>query len=186
MKMGLRGRNRAFTLVEAMIVVVIVGVLALLATMAYRRWVHSAYLVEAQDMVANIRSAQESFRAENGGYLPVSTQLGPGYDYPATTPGRFKTAWGGPCSGCLSPNAWTSLNVQPNAPLAFGYSLIVNVGAQPPSSALKVDGKNLDLTAMVAPWYIVEADADMDGNGVFMNVYAVSTTNQVYVNNEGE
>jgi len=32
----------------------------------------------------------------------------------------------------------------------------------------------------------VEADADMDGNGVFMNVYAVSTTNQVYVNNEGE
>jgi prepilin-type N-terminal cleavage/methylation domain-containing protein len=91
-----------FTLVEAMIVVVVAGVLAVLAVTAYRRWVQTAYLSEAQDMVKSIRAAQESFRAENGGYLNVSQGLGPGFDYPLSTPGQSKTAWGGPCAGCNS------------------------------------------------------------------------------------
>ncbi len=184
------GRSReGFTLIESMIVVVIVGVLSLVAVAAYRRWVQTAYLTEAQDMVKGIRAAQESFRAENGGYVNVSKGLGPGFDYPLATPGRSKTAWGGTCSGCNNPSTgWSALNVSATAPLAFGYSTIASLPTDTagPSAKLTVNGKQIDLSNVTAPWYIVEADGDTNGDGVFCNVYGVSATNEVYVNNEGE
>ena len=187
--MSMRYRLRAFTLIEAMIVVVIVGVLALLATVAYRRWVHTAYVAEAQEMVASIRSAEESFRLENGGYLGVSADLGPDHDYPAARPGAFKTAWGAACGVCpASPSAWSALNIQPSAPLAFGYALLAHNTAAPPGSVsnVTVNGTALFARAMIAPWYFVEADGDMDGNGVFTKVYGMSATNQIFIDNEGE
>src|SRR5579884_3265977 len=112
--------RRAFTLIEAMVVVVIIGVLAVLAIVAYRKWVQSSRMAEANDMLANIRTAEESFRAENGGYLSVSKSLGPGDLYPAATPGAFKTAWGGACGTCVA--SWSSLAVQPAGALYFGYA----------------------------------------------------------------
>ncbi len=44
----------------------------------------------------------------------------------------------------------------------------------------------MNLSNMTAPWYIVEADGDTDGNGVYCNVYGFSNSNQLYVNREGE
>ncbi len=171
-----------------MIVVVIVGVLALLATVAYRRWVQSAYLSEAQQMVASIRSAEAAFFLENGGYVTVSTGLGPGSDYPAATPGAFKTAWGAPCGVCVTPAGWTALNVQPSAPLAFGYSLMASNSASPPASvsAATANGTALFTAPMTPPWYFVEADGDIDGNGVFTKVYGMSATSQIVVDEQGE
>lgn len=171
-------------------VVTIVGILALLATAGYRRWVHAAYLSEAQDMVANIRAAEESFRSENGGYLSISQGLGPSYDYPRHPPGAFKTAWGATCDTCTT--QWSALNVQPTAPVAYGYSLqAANTATTAGGSAitlptLTLNGSSMNLSAMTAPWYIVEADGDIDGNGVFTHVYGMSATNQIYVDNEGE
>ncbi len=184
----MRRTRRGFTLIEAMIVVVVVGVLAVLAVAAYRKWVLTAYLTEAQDMVKSIRAAQESFRSENGGYVSVSTGLGPGHDYPSQNPGHFKTAWGGTCAGCVDTNkGWTALNVSASAPVLFGYSSIAD-NTNPPGSSVKltVNGTALDLSNMTAPWYVVEADGDENGNGVYCNVYGLSATNKVYVNNEGE
>jgi type IV pilus assembly protein PilA len=186
--MGIRCRSRAFTLIEAMIVVAIVGVLALLAVAGYRRWVHTAYVNEAQDMVANIRTAEEAFRAENGGYLSVSNAMGPGSDYPAATPGKFKTEWGGPCGVCTGTATWLALNVQPSGPVYFGYSLQANITpAQVPNfPAITVNGQALTVNAMTPPWYLVEADGDIDGNGIFTRVYGMSATNRIYIDNEGE
>src|ERR1700722_14182001 len=94
--------GRGFTLIESMIIVAMIGVLSVLAVLGYRRWVRSAYMTEAHDMVSSIRAAQESFRAENAGYLSVSNGLGVGSDYPLLTPGPQKTQWGGACAGCVN------------------------------------------------------------------------------------
>ena len=176
-----------FTLIEALIVVVLIGVLAVIATVAYRRWVHTSYMTEAQDMVSSIRAAQESFRAENGGYLNVSTGLGPGNDYPLLTPGKSKTGWGGTCTGCVNTTTgWSALNVSSSAPVIFGYSTIAsNTNGVAPNN-LAYRGGALDFSSMATPWYVVEADGDVDGNGIFCNVYGLSGTNQIYINNEAE
>jgi len=190
--MGLRRRARAFTLIEMMIVVVVVGVLSVIALVAYRRWVRSAHVGEAQDMVANIRAAEEAFYAENGGYLDVSGCLGKGCSYPSQNPGAFATQWGGPCSWCKNPlTGWSGLTVHASAPVYFGYSVIADAQT-PPSGRVgtkTVNGQALDLSQMGlngSPWYFVEADANISGDGVsFTHVYGMSGTSQIFVDGEG-
>jgi prepilin-type N-terminal cleavage/methylation domain-containing protein len=183
-------RSRGVTLIEVMVVVVIIGVLAMLAVVAYRRWIRSSYVAEAQDMVSNIRTAEEAFAAENGAYLDVSGNLGAGHTYPLTTPGASKTAWGGPCGGCKSPAGWNALTVTSAAPVIFGYSVIADQAAAPSAriGTITVNGKALDYSAMNngAPWYFIEADANVSGDGVsFTHVYGMSGTNTIYVDGQG-
>jgi prepilin-type N-terminal cleavage/methylation domain-containing protein len=189
--MRLHRRPRGVTLIEAMIVVVIIGVLALLAVVAYRRWIRTSYVAEGTGMVSNIRNAEESFCAENGAYLDVSGTLGKGFTYPLTTPGASMTAWGGPCGTCKNPNVgWSALNVSSAAPVIFGYSVIADQ-ANPPSSripAITVNGSVLNYSAMNngAPWYFIEADANISGdNTSYVHVYGMSGTNTIFVDGEG-
>jgi len=192
--MRLLRRSRGFTLIEAMVVVVVIGILSMLAVVAYRRWIRTSYVAEAQDMVSNIRTAEEAFVSENGTYLDVSGGLGATHTYPLQAPGASMTAWGGPCGWCKNPTAgWSTLAVQSTAPVIFGYSVIANDATppEPPSSrvgTIKVNGKTLDYSAMNngATWYFIEADANISGdNASFTHVYGMSGTNTIYVDGEG-
>jgi prepilin-type N-terminal cleavage/methylation domain-containing protein len=184
-------RVRAFTLIEAMIVVVVVGILALLAVVAYRKWIRTAYMAEAQDMVAHIRGAEEAFHAENGTYLDVSGGLDLGYLYPADPPGAFKTAWGGPCpTHCRY--SWSQLNVQAQAPTAFSYAVQADNSVPPKapdqnSIILSPSTPVPDLRSMGSgPWYIVEAVGDIDGDGKnFTRIYGFSASSTLLIDNEG-
>jgi prepilin-type N-terminal cleavage/methylation domain-containing protein len=184
-------RARAFTLIEAMIVAVIVSILAVLAIVAYRRWTYSSWVGEAQDMVANIRSAQESFYAENGSYLNVSGSRT--IFYPSQSPGAFKTDWNVPggCANCTLPNGWETLNVRPDGPVAFGYSVIAGDGVAVQASSIgtvTVNNQSLDYSKMInsKPWYFVEAKGNISGDGVhFTYVYGMSGTNHIYIDHEG-
>jgi prepilin-type N-terminal cleavage/methylation domain-containing protein len=178
-------RARAFTLIEAMIVVVIVGILALLASIAYRKWVLSSYMGEAQDMLGNIRSAEETFRAENTGYLTISADLTSKSSlYPTTNPtGNMKWAWGN------APGAWAVLNVKPSAPVRFGYAVIADNTGTAALPTVNENGAAVTLGPMQGqPWYVAEAicDIDNDGTAPDTTIYAVSATNHLFINYEGQ
>ena len=64
----LRLRKHGFTLVELMIVVAIIGVLAVVAGTAYRRYMDSGRTAEAMAMLGEIRAKEEAYRAEFSSY----------------------------------------------------------------------------------------------------------------------
>ena len=80
------------------------------------------------------------------------------------------------------------LNVNPSAPVRFGYALMAsNTGAAPP--AVTVNGQSQNLAAMAgAPWYVAVAmcDEDSDSSTPPTTVYALSATSQLLVSNDGE
>jgi type IV pilus assembly protein PilA len=173
-------RQRAFTLIEMMIVVVVVGVLALVAGVSYRKWVRSSHLGEAEDMLASIRMAEESFRSENGGYWATEPSLST--LYPLATPtAALKTAWG------ANLGLWASLNVAPSAPVFFGYSVIAGNAAAP--AEIIVNGAPANFASLGGqPWYVAEAMCDLDNDTTTPNttIYVSSGSNRLLIANEGQ
>jgi prepilin-type N-terminal cleavage/methylation domain-containing protein len=183
-------RARGFTLMEMMTVVVMIGILAMIGAVAYRKYVRAAHVEEAQNIVISIRQAEEAFFAENGAYLDVSGDLGIGHTYPAQNPGAFVTAWGAPCSWCRNPNSgWDGLAVSPSAPVYYGYAVIADAAQTPTGRGVgpnqTYQGKPFDVTALGAggkPWYFVEADGNLSGDGQsFTHVYGMSGMTQIFV-----
>lgn len=182
-----RGRLRAFTLIELSIVVVVVGILAVLAIIGYRRYTATARSAEAKQITGGIRMAQEAFKTEKGIYAVVSND--DASFYPAAAPGKFITAWGGACTNCASgdPNAWNQLNVHPGAPVMFGYATIGGLGATAtatPSGMLAA--ASFATLKATDPFYITVAWGDTDGDGIPCTVTSYSTSNQLVVMSEGE
>src|SRR5512145_2725128 len=65
--------SRGYTLVETMIVVVIIGVLATLATYGVRRYIRRAKSAEARQMILSIKAGEESYREETYKYLSTTS-----------------------------------------------------------------------------------------------------------------
>ncbi len=180
--------SRGFTLIELMIVVVIVGILATLAVVGYRKLVQASHVSEATGMVQSIRVAQEGYHAETQQYADVSASL-TDY-YPAASVYQVVTAWGAACANCKDV-PWSALPVHVDGPVLFGYATVAGLaGAAPVPASVSVGGK--DLVFPVSPttdWYLIAAVGDLDGNATEPNnthVYGTSWTNQIFVDHEGQ
>jgi type IV pilus assembly protein PilA len=171
-----RARQRAFTLIELAIVVTIVGVLAVIAVVGYRKITLSAKVSEAQNMISAIRIAQEDYKVERGIYADLSAAPW----CPSTGATQNKTDWNtAPCA------AWRTIPVHVDGPVRFGYRTSAAPAAVPVIAWM-------DMTQGVAiaatrPWYVIQAQADLNGDGgLFTELVGTSFQNTIFTNNDGE
>jgi prepilin-type N-terminal cleavage/methylation domain-containing protein len=202
--MKARQGGRGFTLVEVAVTVVIIGILAVIALVAYRRRIAAARTTEATNMITNIRGGQEAFKAESGVYANVSNSI-TSY-YPAATPGAKLTQWGGPCSNCAGGDihGWDKINVHSDGPVMFGYATTAGIGGgggpaafvssssggpAPTIGAPDVDKAIQSQSTVIGPtdpMFIALAEADSNEDGAKCHVLGLSHSNHIVVSNEGE
>jgi type IV pilus assembly protein PilA len=184
-----RKRARGFTLIEMMVVVVIVGILASLAVVGYRKLVLSSHVTEATNMVQNIRVAQEAYHSETQQYADISASLTSWY--PQSSPkGSQMTAWGAAC-GAQCTQDWSVLPLHVDGPVMFGYATKAGAPNTKPGTLAPLPSDIASSITLPATsdteWYIVTAMCDIDANGT-PNTYAATTSwsNQVFTFFEGQ
>jgi len=161
-----RTSERGLTIVELMIVVVVIGILATIASVSVKKYVASAKASEAGHIITQIKAAQETYQDETFTYLNITTGLSAKSDfYPNNpSPGQYKMNFAGEGSG---KDKWPLLGLHIDAPVLFVYACVAAGGDVKPTALgddIKVD--NWPTAPLGKPWYVVKARADLDGDGV--------------------
>jgi len=135
-----RKSNKGFTLIELMIVVAIIGILAAIAIPNFLRFQLKSKSSEGKVNIAAIRTAEESYIAEFGVYVPTVAS-------PIVAATTSKVPFVDGCGGPPAVNCFDTLGWAPEGQVFFQYQ--VDVGAAANSSA-----------------YTIAATADIDGDTI--------------------
>lgn len=178
-------RQSGFTVIELLIVVAIVGILATVGVFAYKRYVAKARKSEVFSMIASIKSAEESYKAESSQYLSTGTQekdfypvLGSNGSEPNPKPWNPKAA---------GKTGWLALGVSaPASALYCGYVVIAGSA----NSLAGAGSRGVTLfqnKAPTRPWYYIRAACDFDGKSTVNSTFETTYDNEiVFIDNDGK
>jgi prepilin-type N-terminal cleavage/methylation domain-containing protein len=186
-----RSRERAFTLVELMVVVTIVGILGVIGIASFRSRIFGSKTTDALAMMQSIRAAEERWRSENLTYLNVTRTSA---WYPAApTPKTKRSFYNSATCGVPIPDTddcrWKLLNpTKTGSSTEFGFMLT----AGPPGAAMTDPDPKARPSGWTQwqangdHWFVLQAVADFDGDGVYAKVVSSSIRGDVYHENDGE
>lgn len=175
---------------ELLITIAVMAVLAALAVMSYSRVLHAAQSSEARQVLGQIKSGEEAYRAEMLQYLSVSTSM-TDY-YPNTTPNDTKWAWAQPSDTRYyqnpPPSGWQLLNVNPDGPVRYGYVVMASTTTKAP--ALDASFKTppaIGQPSSGMPWFVAGARNEHISTSAPPSL-AVTTSydGEIYWEGEGE
>jgi len=141
-------REKGFTLIELMVVVVILGVLAAIAIPFYNNYIFRSRTAEATVNINGIRTLEESWFAENNTYITTTTGTACCANAPTSPPGKQTINW-----TVAQVTNWGTLGFAPTGASTY-YIYGVNSGC--PATVTGVCNARLTIGA--------EGDLDGDGN----------------------
>jgi prepilin-type N-terminal cleavage/methylation domain-containing protein len=171
--------QRAFTLVELMTVVAILGILSAVAVTLVRGHMRAAKTTSALAGVGWVKSGQTAFRSEHGQFLDCSGTTAK--YYPMETPGTRVYSW---VQSHQDYARWAALGLPKDGGTQFGY--LVNAGLAGQAYPLLQTAVQPTIPPSADPWYVIQFASDLDGDGVLMKGVASSVNAEVYVEHEGE
>ncbi len=172
-------RTRAFTLVELMIVVAIIGVLAVVAGTAYRRYMDAGRVAEVNAMIGEFRMKEEAYKAEAGQYLATTT-TGETDFYPALlASGEPKLKFWQPLPAGSN---WSALGISATRQQLYcGYVVVAGPGGSWPSIAGTRGEALWNNTAPTTPFWYINASCDNDGNSAVNSTFTSGSNNTAVV-----
>lgn len=174
-----RVRRRGFTLIELLIVVAMIGVMAALAIVGYRKYLNSAGTSEAKAVIQSIRGAQESYKAETLQYLDVSSTMTSWYPDAANDKKRSWVRAAGPNYA-----NWQTLNVTTDGPVRFGYAVKAGLaGGTVPATLIT---PAITWPSPVEPWYVVQAAGDRDNDTKLAVFVSSSFSGEIFAQDDTE
>lgn len=173
---------RGFTLVELLIVVAMIGVLAALAVVGYRKYLSSAQTGEARAVMQAIRNGEHVYKTEMLTYKSCASTLDDYYPQ-GSTPTSRKWAWVN--NNHNQVDCYAALNVDTDGPVRFGYAVVAG-GAGDSGPAMTGWDTPPVWPSSSTPWYVVQATGDSDDDGVLARLVSSSFDNKIYVENESE
>jgi type IV pilus assembly protein PilA len=183
--------SRGFTLVELLVVIAMVGILAALAIVGFRKYINAAGIAEPKAMIQLIRQGEVQYKIDAAQYLgcagcgPTGCAQGAGTlttYYPMATPSSKKYTWQQPSTEY---ECWRRMNVTTDGTVRFGYSVV----AGGPTDAVKQPVGFAALTPFQQPddaWFVVQAAGNRDEDGQQALLCANSWSNEVYFENDTE
>ena len=177
--------TRGFTLLELMIVVGILGILSAVAVVAYKRYINNARRSEVFAMIAALKSAEESYKAEFSTYYGTTASGEEDY-YPV-----LRSSGTEPVAKTFNPTTagnvlWQNLRVSaPASTLYCGY--VVVSGSAGAFGLAGARGRTLfNNVAPLRPWYYIRAACDFDGKAATDSLFETTFDSEiVFTDNEG-
>ena len=183
-------RQKGFTLIELMIVVTIIGVLAMIAGTAYRKYTAKARASEVYAVFAEFRSKEEAYRTEFSTYCNTAATCATTANEATFFPALVTV--GEPRSKSIAtgaPAGWTTLGISPGKNALYcGYVAVAGPAGAAGFATAGTNGKNwFNNVAPATPWWYLVGTCNNDGQTAKNAIYVTGmNASTVYAKDEGD